>query len=173
MTLSKKRKAFCKRRDDMIEAQFQSFGQKMLLKKVYKQTLKTFGQKDIFAVDLSFVSKNEIQKLNLETRNIDKVTDVLSFPTMDIKNLPIEKDEFEVYDFDEKGHVVLGSIAICLERMKEQAEEFGHSEKRELCFLFVHGLLHILGFDHETGKAEESEMFALQNEILEKLKITR
>lgn len=162
-----------KRCQKMIEGNFQNFSQKMLLKKVYKKTLAEFGQKDFFVLDLSFVSKDEIQKLNVENRGMDKPTDVLSFPTMDIERLPLELKDFSVFDMDENGKVVLGSIAICLDKMKEQANEYGHSEKRELAFLMVHGLLHLLGYDHEVGKAEESEMFGLQKKILDKCNILR
>ncbi len=101
-----------------------------------------------------FVSEEEIQKINKEYRHIDKVTDVISFA---------------LFDGEEKKEEVtslLGDIYICIPRMIDQAKEYGHSEKRELSFLVVHGLLHLLGYDHMT-KEEEKIMFQIQEEILQ------
>jgi len=103
-------------------------------------------------ISIAFVSRDEIQELNLRYRNIDEPTDVLSFP------------------FSEPGTssiapATLGDIVICLEIAEEQAQRFGHSHKREVGFLTVHGLLHLLGFDHEAEEDEE-EMRQLQREIL-------
>lgn len=100
-----------------------------------------------------FVSETEIQKINREYRQIDRVTDVISFALFDGEK--IIDDE----------RTILGDIYICIPRMKEQAKEYGHSEKRELSFLVVHGLLHLLGYDHMTKKEEEI-MFKIQDEIL-------
>ena len=115
-------------------------------------------------VEVVIVSKEEIRELNNETRNIDKVTDVLSYPMYE-----------SVLDIvsDPTGNAFLGSIVICSERACEQAEEYGHSVDREAAFLAVHSVLHLLGYDHELGKAEESEMFSKQEEILKKIGLTR
>jgi probable rRNA maturation factor len=106
------------------------------------------------------VGEEEIQNLNRDYRGIDAVTDVISFAFEDNGNvLP-------------KGVRMLGDIYICIPRMQEQAKNYGHSEKRELSFLVVHGLLHLLGYDHMT-KEDEQVMFRLQDEILAKLGILR
>ena len=107
-----------------------------------------------------FVDNEEIQRINREYRGIDRVTDVISFALED-------NDDIEV-----AGIRVLGDIYVCIPRMKEQAINYGHSEKRELSFLTVHGLLHLLGYDHHT-KDEEEIMFGLQELILNGANITR
>ncbi len=107
-----------------------------------------------------FVSEEEIQKINQEYRGIDKVTDVISFAFLDNENTydPIK---------------LLGDIYICIPKMVLQATEYGHSEKRELAFLAVHGLLHLLGYDHTKSKEEEKIMFQKQDEILNMANIKR
>lgn len=126
---------------------------------VIKETLLHEKAEDaIFSI--IFVDAEEIQKINSEYRNKDQVTDVISFAFEDNGNvLP-------------NGVRVLGDIYICIPRMQEQAKNYHHSEKRELSFLVVHGLLHLLGYDHMT-KEEETVMFGLQSEILDKLGIIR
>lgn len=111
------------------------------------------------SASITIVDKDEIQRINREFRNIDKVTDVLSFPAWD-------GSEYDVTD----GY--LGDIAICLERAQEQAEEYGHSLERELSFLTIHGMLHICGYDHIEPE-DEKVMFGLQNELLNKMGVTR
>ena len=123
-------------------------------------------------VEVAFVDGEEIQRLNREMRNIDKVTDVLSFPTLDeIKGQAICGEDYP-YEIDEEGNLVIGSIAICCDRAKEQAEEYGHSYKRELHYLLVHGIMHCLGYDHMTEE-EKAEMREKEEYILSKLGITR
>ena len=122
-------------------------------------------------VEISLVSEAEIKALNLAHRNIDKVTDVLSFPSMEnIKGKPLSLSghPFEA----EEGRLFLGSIAICTARAKEQAEEFGHSYERELYYLATHGILHCLGYDHETEE-DKREMRAREEEVMQKLNLTR
>lgn len=129
------------------------------LNEVALATLKKEQAEDAF-VSIVFVDKDEIQELNREYRGIDKVTDVISFAFEDTENkLP---DSVRV----------LGDIYICIPRMKKQAKEYGHGEKRELSFLTVHGLLHLLGYDH-MSEEEEKIMFSLQDEILDGLGITK
>ena len=100
-----------------------------------------------------FINNEEIHKINKEYRGIDRPTDVISFAFNDNGTL--------------QGPVnMLGEIYVSIDRMKEQAIEYGHSEKRELSFLCIHGLLHLLGYDHTLGEKEEKEMFDLQKEIL-------
>ena len=135
--------------------------------------LGAFVQSDIpLCVELLFVDGEEIRSLNAQTRGVDKVTDVLSFPTLDgIKGAPIHGDDFP-FDTDEDGRLVLGSIVICKQRAKEQAEEYGHSYGRELHYLLVHGVMHCLGYDHMTDE-EKAEMRAQEETVLSALNITR
>lgn len=91
---------------------------------------------------------------------MDRPTDVLSFPQYQAGEAP-------------QPHSSLGDIVISLPKMAEQAAAFDHSQKRELCFLFVHGLLHLLGYDHELSDAEERRQFARQDEVLAALGIYR
>ena len=106
------------------------------------------------------VGEEKIQELNKEYRNIDRVTDVISFALEDEKM-------FNISDYR-----MLGDIYICLNKAKSQADEYGHSFKRELSFLAIHGLLHLLGYDHMT-KEEEEVMFNKQEEVLSKYGIER
>lgn len=103
---------------------------------------------------LSIVKTPQIKKLNQKYRNLNKSTDVLSFPGFDNFELPLPEIE-------------LGDIIICLDKLKEQAVEYNHSLEREAAFLFVHGFLHLLGYDHQNIK-QENEMFELQATILNK-----
>ena len=130
-----------------------------LIKKAVKASLKYEKFKRDAEVSVTLVDDERIKELNLEHRGIDRPTDVLSFPIFD--------DEFE----DEAA--VLGDIVISLEKTVYQAKEYGHSFERELAFLTVHSMLHLLGYDHEEGKAQESEMFAKQEEILKKMHLAR
>ena len=101
-----------------------------------------------------FVDSNTIKEINKEYRKIDKVTDVISFALEDNENLNFEFGR------------LLGDIYICVDKMKEQAEEYGHSILREQGFLTIHGLLHLLGYEHMT-KEEEKVMFEKQELILD------
>lgn len=109
--------------------------------------------------NIIFVDNDYIQKLNKQYRGIDKVTDVISFALEDDKTFNPEER-------------VLGDIYISLDKATSQALEYGHSLTRELCFLSVHGLLHLLGYDH-MNSADEKIMFSLQDKILEEAGITR
>lgn len=132
-----------------------------------------FVESDVtLSVEFLFVDADEIRRLNRETRSVDKVTDVLSYPTLDgIKGEPIYAEEYP-YDIDEEGRLTIGSIVVCCERAKEQAAEYGHSYNRELHYLLIHGIMHCLGYDHITDE-ERAEMRAQEERILTKLGITR
>ena len=132
-----------------------------------------FAETDIpLSVELSFVDEDEIRRLNAETRGIDKVTDVLSFPTLeDIKGRKLAKKDYP-FDIDEDGNLLIGCIVICCQRAKEQAVEYGHSYERELHYLLVHGIMHCLGYDHMTDE-DQAEMRKQEEYILGKLGITR
>ncbi len=119
-----------------------------------------------------FVDEDEIRRLNRETRGIDKVTDVLSYPSLDgIKGKALSAKDYPL-EQGEDGGLFLGSVAVCHARAKEQAEEYGHSLNRELHYLLTHGVLHCLGYDHMTDE-DKSEMRALEEKILGKLGIER
>lgn len=125
-----------------------------------------------FALELILVDEEEIRRLNREVRGVDRVTDVLSFPSMDgIKGKPVLADEHGEC-IDEEGRIFLGSIVICEKRARKQAAEYGHSFERELWYLAVHGVLHCLGYDHETEE-EKREMRAKEEEVMAKLDLTR
>lgn len=142
-----------------------------IIRKVFNKTLEKTQNNDVeLVVSLSFVKEKRIKKLNKISRNIDKVTDVLSFPMLNIK-YPQKVSEFKD-DIIPDGTLYLGDIVICKKRAKEQAKEYGHSLKREIVFLALHGLLHILGYDH-IEKEDEEVMFSLANEILDEMGIKR
>lgn len=129
------------------------------LNEVINHTLEVMDAKEsIFTI--IFVTKKEIHELNKQYRGVDRVTDVISFALEDAHDVSLSDIR------------VLGDIYICIDRMKEQAIEYNHSETRELSFLTVHGLLHLLGYDHQT-KEDEEVMFGLQRKILSDLNINR
>lgn len=132
-----------------------------------------FVESDVrLAVEFVFVDGEEIRRLNKETRQTDRVTDVLSFPTLDgICGKALKKKDYPC-DVDENGNLFVGSIVVCLDRAKEQAEEYGHSFERELHYLLAHGIMHCLGYDHEFD--EDKKLMREREEfILGKLGITR
>lgn len=117
-------------------------------------------------VSVTLTTPDEIQKINLKYRNIDRATDVLSFPMF-------EKEEIENivrnnYDFED----CLGDIVISIPKVYEQAEEYGHSFERELSYMCVHGFYHLMGYDHMTD-TDKKEMRAKEDEVLNILHITR
>lgn len=132
-----------------------------LIKKAVKAALKYEGFDKNAEVSVTFTDNNGIRALNCEYRNIDRETDVLSFPLY-------EGDE--LYSLED---VALGDIVLSLEKAKEQAEQYGHSFDRELAFLTVHSVLHLLGYDHERSEEEERDMFARQEEILKNMGLIR
>ncbi len=119
-------------------------------------------------VAVHFSDNRFIHGLNLEHRDVDRATDVLSFPYLELKrgDKPSPQDAIG-------SRVLLGEMVISLERAAEQAEEYGHSIERETGFLAVHSTLHLLGYDHEAGPEEERIHFARQEEILEDMGLVR
>lgn len=130
------------------------------------------------SVEVTIVDNESIQEINKEQRDIDKPTDVLSFPMIDYKKVGsfdfLEEDEPYVYEYfdPDTGELVLGDIVISSEKVYGQAEEYGHSVKRELAFLVAHSMLHLFGYDHMDDE-ERIVMEAKQKEILDRLGITR
>jgi len=105
-----------------------------------------------YQISLLFVDNNEIREINNETRGIDKVTDVLSFPMLDYPENMVFKNVYKNKKFNEiyldGEELVLGDMVLSLERAKEQSIEYNHSFEREVCYLVVHSILHLLGYDH-------------------------
>lgn len=125
-----------------------------------------------FCFELLLVDEEEIQRLNRDIRGVDRVTDVLSFPSLEgIKGKPLFSDEY-ADDLDEEDRLFLGSIVVCEARARQQALEYGHSYERELYYLTVHGVLHCLGYDHETEE-EKREMREKEEEVMQRLGLTR
>ena len=148
-----------------------SFKEKLLMKKVEKAVFKRLDQLNFFVTDIAIVDEFTIRQFNLANRQIDAVTDVLSFPYFEGMQLPKSIEDFGDNDFYGK-RVCLGSIMICRARAIEQAKEYGHSIEREIGFLTCHGLLHLLGFDHIEEK-DEKIMFPLQTEIMDSIGLSR
>ena len=126
------------------------------LEEIILYTLKKHEANDAY-VSVIFVNNKEIKNINKEYRNIDKETDVLSFA--------LEDDTISVSNIR-----VLGDIIVSLDKVLEQSKLYEHSYEREFFFLVVHGLLHLLGYDHEN-KEDEIKMFSMQDEILKEFKI--
>ena len=146
-------------------------GKQFNLQSVADVAYQMLSQREELLIEIAFVSAEEIQELNLEQRNIDKVTDVLSFPYLDgIRGEVLTSAHFG--NEREEDGFLLGSICICMQRAKEQAEEYGHSLEREVCYLAVHGILHCFGYDH-IEKADEEQMTALAEQIMTKLNLKR
>ena len=111
-------------------------------------------------ISLSFVSAEEIHQLNRDYRSVDRVTDVLSFPLIE------DLQELADIDADEEAEqVALGDVVICIPQAELQAEEFGHSREREIVYLFVHSVLHLLGYDH-MQEDEKKEMRRREEEVM-------
>ena len=122
--------------------------------------------------EVLFVSEEEIRALNMRERGVDSVTDVLSFPASDFgRGEDISADVFGEC-LDEEGRILAGSVVICTVRAEEQAREFGHSVRREICYLIVHGVLHCLGYDHMT-ESDRREMREKEEYIMQKIHLGR
>ena len=134
------------------------------LRAAARQTLQSCGFTRDAELSLIFTDDAGIRELNRDYRGIDRPTDVLSFPQW-------EAGEWQ--SAPEGLPVALGDIVISREKAAAQAAAFGHSTLRETVFLFVHGLLHLLGHDHELGPDAEKAMFSLQDEIMEALDLPR
>ena len=126
--------------------------------KAVDETLKAEGFTPAAEVSITLTNNEGIQKLNMLYRSIDKPTDVLSFPASEFDE-ELEKNH-------DNGALILGDIVISVEKVIEQANEYGHNIEREIAFLTVHSVLHLLGYDHDISKDEEKLMFERQEQIL-------
>ncbi|HBB72067.1 MAG TPA: rRNA maturation RNase YbeY [Ruminococcus sp.] len=140
-------------------------GIRLLIRRCCQAVLATEGFKEDAEVSVSFVSNNEIRNLNKIYRNKDSVTDVLSFP--------LTSDNGKTEKNPETGAVQLGDVVISLETAVKQAQNYGHSLEREVGFLTVHSMLHLLGYDHETSQLDQRIMREKEESVLEKLGISR
>lgn len=136
-----------------------TYSMKILIRRAVVQTLAYEGFGNDCEVSVTFTDNEGIRVLNKTYRQIDRETDVLSFPMIDF-------DGGEEPPTDDET-VVLGDIVLSLEKARAQAEEFGHSFEREVAFLTVHSMLHLLGYDHVNSDEEDAEMRRRQREILE------
>lgn len=125
------------------------------IEKAVKAVLKVEKCEGDFEVSVSFVSNDEIRELNREYRNVDSETDVLSFP--------MDNDKFN-------GISILGDIVLSTQKIIEQAKDFGHSLEREMLYLTVHSMLHLLGYDHMSA-TEKEEMRSREKDIMKELQI--
>ena len=137
----------------------------LILEKMYEAAELCLREKsldtDRVTVSLSFVSSGEIKELNALYRGVDRVTDVLSFPQYE-----------NLEEIPRLGAILLGDVVICPEQALLQADDFGHSPERELVYLFVHSMLHLLGFDHGE-EAEKKKMRQFEETVMEKLGLQR
>ena len=144
---------------------FKLLRHKILIRRCCQAVLATEKFNKDAEVSVSFVSNNEIKNLNRIYRDKDSVTDVLSFP--------LTGADGSVEVNPETGAVLLGDVVISLETAVKQAQSFGHSLEREVGFLTVHSMLHLLGYDHETSQLDQRIMREKEESVLEKLGISR
>jgi len=127
-------------------------------------------------ISVIFIDNDEIMKINGEQRGINKVTDVLSFPMLHYPKGKVYKEVYLGFNFGAEdlndGELILGDVVISLEKAKEQSEEFGHSFFREVSYLTVHSILHLLGYDHMVDE-DKAKMRPREEEILENFNIRR
>jgi len=149
---------------------------KRTIKEVIQYTLK---EEKLFIdseVSVIFIDNEEIKKINSKYRGIDEVTDVLSFPMLDYPENKVFKDVYTNCEFDQSDlnaeRLILGDVALSLEKSLQQSEEFDHSFLRECAYLTVHSILHLLGYDHMEG-LEKNIMRKREEEILSNFKISR
>jgi probable rRNA maturation factor len=161
--------------ENEVEAKF-DFDIEKLAESVAKAVLKAEKCKYDVEISLTITDDAGIQEINKEFRNIDKPTDVLSFPTISYE----EPGDFSVIELEQKndvydpdtGNISFGDIVINEARVRSQAKEYGHSEKREFAFLVAHSMLHLCGYDH-MEEEEAKIMEAKQESVLQSLGITR
>ena len=155
----------------MIEVNYNAISElpneEKLIKEVVSRVLeeeKVLPEVDVY---ITLTNNEEIHKINKEYRDVDRPTDVLSFPMYERDEIVDLKN-----DTDDEIEKILGDIIVSIEKVREQAEEYGHSFERELAYLVTHGMLHLLGYDHMIEE-EKAVMRKREEEILEALNITR
>lgn len=143
---------------------------------VIDYALKEEGVKVPYEVSVIFIDNEKIREINNETRKVDKATDVLSFPMLEYPEGKVYKEVYISYEFDDSffddGNLVLGDMALSLEKCEEQSKEFNHSFIRECAYLTVHSILHLLGYDHMEDK-DKDRMRKREEEILNNFDLQR
>lgn len=139
-------------------------GIRLLIRRCCNAVLLNEDVKGQAEVSVSFVNNEQIHKLNREYRNIDRPTDVLSFPLLEAEDFKKLTDE---------DNVAIGDIVISVEKAMEQAQLYGHTIQREIAFLTVHSMLHLLGYDHEEGGMKAVQMREKEEKVLLKLGVPR
>lgn len=142
-----------------------------LIKDVFAAVAKEYNLPDNAYVELTVADEETIREVNKEYRDVDSVTDVLSFPNLQVR-LPFNAEDYPDDVDMATGELLLGEIMLCYDRAVEQSREYGHSVERECAYLVLHGLLHLLGYDHMTD-GEKTEMRAAEEKILTGMGITR
>lgn len=133
---------------------------KMLIRRAVQEALDYESVEEDCEVSVTFSDNEGIREINRRFRNIDRATDVLSFPLFDEDGMDAHVEELDC---------MLGDIVLSLERAREQANEFGHSFAREVAFLTVHSVLHLLGYDHELSEEDDADMRKRQTEIVDRM----
>ena len=144
--------------------------QRAFIRKVIRTALTAEGMELPCEIDVLLTNDESIHQINLDMRQVDRATDVLSFPEFDLHpgELPTEEDADPG-----TGLIPLGDMVISMEHVAAQAKEYGHSNRRELAYLVVHSVLHLLGYDHLDEAEQKAQMRAREEAILEELGITR
>ncbi|MDE7218486.1 MAG: rRNA maturation RNase YbeY [Oscillospiraceae bacterium] len=145
-------------------------GLRAFVRKVIRTALSAEGVDFPCEVDVRITNDTRIHQVNLDMRNVDRPTDVLSFPMFDLTpgELPGEEDADPA-----TGLIPLGDMMISMERVQAQAKEYGHSNRRELAYLVVHSVLHLLGYDHLDEGPQKAQMRAREDAIMAELGIER
>ena len=157
--------------NEILEIEFLDIDENEEYKKIIRKVIETCIEEEKLQnsklyVNVILTNPKNIKEINTKFRKIEKETDVLSFPMF-------EKEDIEIFKNSENEiEEVLGDIIVSIERVKEQAIEYGHSFERELAYMIVHGFYHLMGYDHMTEE-DKSKMRPKEEKILEKLKITR
>lgn len=157
--------------EEQIEIEFIEWEENTEYEELIKQVLSTcFKQENLencfLSMSITLTNNETIRKINQEYREIDKATDVLSFPML-------EKEEIEqIKEKKQQREEIFGDIIISIPKVEEQAREFGHSIQRELAYMLVHGFYHLMGYDHMTEE-EKKQMREKEEIVLKKLNITR
>lgn len=137
---------------------------KIKAKKIAEAVYTVLGQTDKLKAEIVFSDDDEMRTLNKNTRGVDSVTDVLSYPTLDDVRGKVLLREEHLTELD-GNYLFIGSIVLCENKIKEQANELGHSYEREMTYLIVHGLMHLFGYDHlkrnDKKEMREKEKAAL------------
>ena len=153
----------------MARLKLECFDKKIKTRKIAKAVFETLCQEDNLKAELVFATSERIHALNKDTRGVDSVTDVLSYPILEGHRGEILKRENHRTELDGR-YIFLGSIVLCEDKIIEQAKELGHSVERETTYLIIHGLMHLFGYDH-MNEVDKRQMRAVEKLALKRLGI--